>query len=241
MKPSRFLVGAALAATVGACGKAEDKAGGPAPAPSPAASSPSATAAGSGSDAPAASGKELGRCQIDVTGDLTASASPVRRAVTDTKISFGTDYWMTEDELRTALRVMVGLGDKDGGDKDAKVAEAMKNDPRLFVFIMNCGDDNVSLSVLPGKDSRYADIPREPKKYVITRGAKAGQFTVMLSVGDAYFSVKEPGTLEVTRFDSSKLEGNFAFEGEEGHGKKRSVKVAGTFAFDCVGTQACGK
>jgi hypothetical protein len=243
MKSSRFLVGVALAATVGACGKAEDKAGGPAPAPTASPADPTALvpAVGSGSTAAAASGKELGRCKIDVSGDMTASAEVVRRAVTDTKVSFATDYWLSDDELKTAMRVMVGLGDDKGVDKDAKVAEAMKKDPRLFVFIMNCGGEDVSLSVLPGKDSRYADIPREPKKYVVTKGAKAGQFSAMLNVGDAYFSVKEQGALEVTRFDSSRLEGTFAFDAEEGHGKNRTVKVAGTFAFDCVGSQSCGK
>ena len=243
MKSSRFVVGVALAATVGACGKGEDKAGGPTPAPtaSPAEPTASGAAAGSGSAAPEESGKELGRCKIDVTGDLTASAEAVRRTANDTKVSFGTDYWLSDDELKTAMRVMVGLGDDKGVDKDAKVAEAMKKDPRLFVFIMNCGAGDVSLSVLPGKDSRYADIPREPKKYVVTKGAKAGQFSAILSVGDAYFSVKEQGALEVTRFDSSRLEGTFAFDAEEGHGKKRTVKVAGTFAFDCVGGESCGK
>jgi hypothetical protein len=240
MRPSRFLVGVALAATLGGCGKAEDKAGGPAPAPAASAGDRAPSAAGAGAAA-AASGKDVGRCKIEVTGDVTASAEPVRHAVTDTKVTFGTDYWLSDDELETALRVMAGLGDDKGVDKDAKVAEAMKQDPRLFVFIMSCGDDDVTMSVFPGQDSRYADIPRAPKKYVVTRDAKAGELSVMLSVGDGHFGVKAPGTLEVTRFDSSRIEGTFAFEAEERYGKKRSVKVGGSFEFDCVGSKSCSK
>jgi hypothetical protein len=232
-----FLVGMGLATSVGGCGKAEDKAGDPAlaPAASPGDPAPSAGAA------PATSGKDMGRCKIDVTGDITASAVTVRRSVTDSKVGFATDHWLSDDELRTGLRVMIGLGDDKGVDKEAKVAEAMKQDPRLFVFLMNCGGDDVTMSVLPGKDSRYADIPRAPKKYVVTKGAGAGQMGVMLSVRDAHFGVKAPGTLEVTRFDSSRIEGTFAFEAEERYGEKRNVKVAGSFEFDCVGSQSCGK
>ena len=238
MTASRFVVVVvvALAASAGGCGKAEDRPGGPAQAATPGDRAPLTAGA-----APAASGKDVGRCKIEVTGDVTASAEPVRRSATDGKVSFGTDHWLTEDELRTALRVMAGLGDDKGVNREAKVAEGMKQDPRLFVFIMSCGDNDVTMSVFPGKDSRYADIPRAPKKYVVTRDAKAGELSVMLSVGDGHFGVKTPGTLEVTRFDSSRIEGTFAFEADERHGKKRSVKVAGSFEFDCVGSQSCGK
>jgi hypothetical protein len=229
----------AVAASAGGCGKAEDNPGGPASAPAARPGDPPPSAVGAA--AAPASGKDIGRCKINVTGDVTASAEPVRRAITDSKVSFATDHWLSDDELRTALRVMIGLGDDKGVDKEAKVAEAMKQDPRLFVFIMNCAGDDVTMSVLPGKDSRYADIPRAPKKYVVTGGAKAGQMGVMLSVGDAHFGVKAPGTLEVTRFDSSRIEGTFAFEADERYGEKRNVKVAGSFEFDCVGSQSCGK
>lgn len=236
MTASRLLVGVALAASLGGCGKAEDSPGGAAQA-----ASPGETASSTPGAAPAASGQDLGRCKIEVTGDVTASAEPVRRAPTDSKVSIGTDHWLSDDEIRTALRVMAGLGDDKGVDKEAKVAEGMKNDPRLFVFIMSCSDDKVTLSVIAGKESRYADIPKAPKKYVVTSNAKAGEMSVMLTVGDAYFAVKTPGTLEVTRFDSSRIEGTFAFEAEERYGKKRSVKAAGSFEFDCVGSQSCGK
>jgi hypothetical protein len=239
MRPSRFLLGVALVASVGGCGQGEDKQGGREPAPAASPGDPTSLAAGTA--AAPASGKDIGRCKIDVTGDITASTEPVRHAVSDTKVSVATDYWLTDDELKTALRVIAGLGDDKGVDRDAKVAEAMRKDPRLFVFMMSCGDDDVTLSVLPGNDSRYADIPRAPKKYVVARNARAGELGVMLSVGDGYFGVKAPGTLEVTRFDSSRLEGTFAFEAEERHGKKRNVKVAGSFEFDCVGSQSCGK
>jgi hypothetical protein len=242
MMLTRLLASIALAVTVGACGKAEDKPGGPAgePTASPGDPSPSAGTSAQGGVGTAPAGKEIGRCKIDVTGDVTASAESVRHGLTDAKVSFGSDHWMTDDELKTAMRVMVNMGD-EGGDKDAKVAEAMKKDPRLFLFILNCGAEKLSLSLIPGNDSKYADVPKAPKKYVITSDAKAGEFNVMLQVGDAYFGVKSPGTLDITRFDSSKLEGTFAFDGEERFGSKRSVKVAGSFAFDCVGSQSCGK
>jgi hypothetical protein len=241
MKPSLFLVSAALAVTVGACGKTEDKPGGPGTSPAASPGDPTPSAGGApATGTTAAAGKELGRCKIDVTGDMTASVAPVRHAATDAKINFATDHWLSEDELKTALRVIAGLGD-DKGDREAKVAEAMKKDPRLFVFIMNCGEKDVSMSVFAGNGSRYADIPRQPKKYVVTEGAKAGELSVLLSVGDAHFRVKTPGTLEVTRFDSSRLEGTFAFDAEERLGSKRNIKVTGSFEFDCAGSESCGK
>lgn len=242
MMLSRLLAGTALAVTVGACGKAEDKPGGPASSPtaSPSDPSPSAGTAAPGKTGTAPAGKEIGRCKVDVTGDVTASAEGVRQGLTDGKVSFGSDHWMTEDELKTALRVMAGLGDEKV-DKEAKVAEGMKRDPRLFVFIMNCGNDKVSVSFLPGNDSKYADIPRGPKKYPITQQAKAGEFNVMLLVGESNFAVKNQGTLDVTRFDSSRLEGTFTFDAEERFGSNRNIKVTGSFEFDCVGSQSCGK
>ena len=243
MKASPFLVGVVVVVVAGACGKPEDKPGGPATGPAASASEPTPAATGGAAASPAAAstGQELGRCKIDITGDVTASAAPVRRALTDGKVSVGTDHWLSDDEMRTALRAMAGIGGDKNVDRDAKVAEGMKQDPRLFALIMNCGDEVVSASFMPGQGSKYADIPKAPKKYVVTRGAKAGEFNVMLSASDGHFTVKSPGTLDITRFDSSRMEGTFAFDAEERFGSKRNIKVAGSFQFDCAGSQSCGK
>jgi hypothetical protein len=244
MKASLFLVGVVVVVVIaGACGKAEDRPGGPATgsAASPGEPAPAGGGAAASPAATAPTGQDLGHCKIDITGDVTASAAPVRRSLTDSKVGVGTDHWLTDDELKMALRAMAGIGGDKNVDRDAKVAEGMKQDPRLFALIMNCGDEKVSASFMPGNASRYADIPKAPKKYVVTSGAKAGEFNALLSVGDAGFTVKGPGTLDITRFDSSRLEGTFAFDAEERFGDKRNIKVTGSFQFACSGSQSCGK
>ena len=230
---------ALLCAAAASCGKSESKsdpAGG-----SGSASGSSAAASAAPAAAPASPSGDLGGCKIDISGDVTLSASPVRASPGDTKTNFGTDYWLTDSELETALGVMVSLDSK--ADKKAKVAEAMKQDPRFFLYMMTCGDDQFSVSFTPGNGSKYADVPRGPKKYPLVKDPKAGEFGIMFQLKNDIFGVAEPGTFEVTRFDSSHVTGTFAFRAEQrfATGTAKKVQVAGSFDLICYGSQSCGK
>jgi hypothetical protein len=119
--------------------------------------------------------------------------------------------------------------------------EGMKNDPRMFLFILNCGDDDVALSLVPGKGSKYADIPRAPGKYALVDKAKAGEFGPMFRIKDAMYTVAEPGVVDITRFDSSRLVGTFSFAGKQRFGDEKKIQVTGHFDFKCVGSASCGK
>ena len=78
------------------------------------------------------------------------------RGSQNAKMSAGSEYWMTDEELRGALAMMVRIGgDKPAKEEvDRKVDEAMKKDPRLWLLIMNCSTDDGFLKLLDGKGQR---------------------------------------------------------------------------------------
>ena len=59
---------------------------------------------------------------------------------------------------------------------DRKVDEAMKQDPRLWLLIMNCSTDDGSLNLGASNSSKSSDIAFGPHTYVIASDPKAGEF-----------------------------------------------------------------
>jgi hypothetical protein len=212
-----------------ACGKgaAEPPSGG-----SAAADKPSPTAVGSG--------KPDSKCQFTVKGDLTANVSAAAKRTGDPHMSAGSDYWLSEDDLRSAIKTMTGLFNKKSAEEKAReVEEGMKKDPRLVVLLMSCGVDNVGSVILGSGNSPYADVPYGPGKYDIVNDKKNGkQFSLMFSLrqdGQHYFfKLAEPGVLDITRFDKTGLAGTFAFKAVA---KDKNVEVAGSFDYACSGSK----
>ncbi len=189
-------------------------------------------------------------CEVKITGDKEVS---VKSAYSASGSGAGADYWTSDDELRAALLALAKAGISDA-DAKKKVDEEMKKDPRFFLLIVNCvapKPDDVSISFLPGGESKYADVPFGPKKYTLpASGAlggdtKPGEFSVLFGIGDHFFGVSEPGELNITKFDSSGIAGTFKFSARESaflaDGTPLSVKVEGKFDYPCLGGSKCKK
>lgn len=232
MTKLRFVTLLALAA----CGNKKEAA--PSPAPGPAATSPATSTAGA---APA--GTAAGKCTFTATGDMSVSVEGIAtKQPPNGKAMASTDYWMTDAQLRAGLETMVGLDSKKSkAEIAAKVDEAMKQEPKVMLLLINCGDEHGSVILGPGKDSKYANVPMKPGKYPIVNSAKAGEFGAMINLrppgGHQSFSVAEPGTLEITKFDLTGIAGTFAIKGKSFDGKQ-TVEIHGTFDYPCVG-EAC--
>jgi hypothetical protein len=182
-----------------------------------------------------------GRCEVNVSGDENVSFSSGGGVA-----AVGSDYWYSEDELRKSLRALARLGGaKSDAEIDREVDAAMKQDPRLTLLVVNCGSPGDkaggSLSLLPGNESRYADVPFGAKSYTIASGgalggnARAGEFNAVFSLKDGIWALDEPGKLEITRFDKTGIAGRFTFRASErfADGTPRNVTVQGTFDFPC--------
>jgi hypothetical protein len=177
-------------------------------------------------------------CQITATGDLTFSTSQKGHLG-----SVGTDYWMTEDELKMGLRAMVAtLGGKKLSDteKDAKVDEAMKKDPRFLILLLNCETKDASVAFGPARDTKYKHLPMKPGKYTVNNGMKArpGEISALLNIkADSGSWTPEPGgTFEITAWDKKHIAGTFELGVKT---KDRKAQLKGSFDFPCRAGQAC--
>ena len=114
---------------------------------------------GGGDDggAPAAGG---GECTVDITGDETAQFTSGGGSA-----AVGTDYWFSEAELEAALETL-------GGDAE----DREPNEPVFWTLIINCGftEHPASISILPGADTTYDDVPFSPGTYTIVAGGALG-------------------------------------------------------------------
>jgi hypothetical protein len=235
-----------VALVLGACGKSGGSAAGGG---SAASAAPTASASGAAAPAPAPTGPQ-DTCVVHVRGDetldYTASAAKSDRTGNAGKVIAGTDYWMTDDELRSALKTMSGLmSKKSDSDIAAEVEADMKKDPRLVLLLINCANDQGHLNLMPSGGSHYADVPFGPKKYAISPDPKAGEFTLMFGLIGAdgkrtSYRPSAPGTLELTKFDKTGIAGTFHFVAQT-FGKDKTVTVDGTFDYSCRGDSVCAK
>ena len=187
-------------------------------------------------------------CEITVTGEGTASIkADAPSAAGKGKLGLVTDYWLTDAELRTGIGVFVGLDSKlSKADKDKKIDEQLKKDPRFMLFILNCLTDEGGAIFSASSASKYADFPMKPAAHTIVAAGegKAGDVTVMfhLSPGGKRqsYRVKEPGKLVLTQFDKKGIAGTFSFKAEARGKTPKRVDVAGKFSYACTGG-ACQK
>jgi hypothetical protein len=193
--------------------------------------------------APLAAGAAPETCEVKASGALTLDAKGPARAS-----SFGSDYWLTDDELRSGLRVMAGIGKKlTDAEKDKEVEKAMKGDPRFMLFLLNCETDAVTISFGPSSSSRYADVPMKPKTYTLGGGmnAKPGEMQVLLNVksNKGFWRALPGGKLDVTAFDKKHIAGTFEFTAREGMGKDQGpeARFTGSFDLPCKTSKACEK
>jgi hypothetical protein len=192
---------------------------------------------------------DVNHCEITTTGDATATVKADAAAgAAKGKLSAATDYWLSDSDLRGAIGAVEGIGTKlSKEEKQRKIDEAMKKDPRFVLLLINCLTDDGGVIFSASDPSKYADVPMKPASYPIVPVSgtpKAGQVTAMfhLTTGgkrDSY-RVTAPGKLVLTQFDKKGIAGTFSFKAE-GRGKAaKHIDVTGKFSYECIGG-ACQK
>jgi hypothetical protein len=189
---------------------------------------------------------ENNHCELAVTGDATSTIkSDAPAGGAQGKLAASTDYWLSDDQLRTALRVMGDLGKASAAEKDKKLDEAMKKDPRFMLLMLNCLADDGGVILSPGGKAKYADVPMKPATYPLVPSdkAKAGEFTGMfhLSPGGKResYTISDAGKLVITQFDRKAIAGTFSF-GATQRKTSKHVTVNGSFRYLCQG-ERCDK
>ena len=152
----------------------------------------------------------------------------------------GTDYWMSDDELRKALEMMAGAF----GDKTPDIDADMKKDPRIYTLIVNCQTPRTKISFLPSSGTKYADVPFGPKKYKIAAPGNEKtpgviQTMVTFEKDTGVWEVDGTGELDITRFDKTGITGAFNYNMIERQfgtptAPPRKAKITGTFTFKCA-------
>lgn len=178
-----------------------------------------------------------GECEVNVTGDVTVSWKGDGGAD-----AVGTEYWMSDDEIREALEFLA-TGTEE--EQKRQVEEGMAEDPRLYILLLNCTsteDRGQNITFSPSNEATYADVPFGPGDYVVPVGGVFGgaqdprEFGVLFGVeGDDLWKVSEAGTFRITRWDNKGIAGTFDFKAEEAlaEGTPKKIEVEGNFAFDC--------
>ena len=197
---------------------------------------------------PGAAAADTNHCEIAVAGDSTVRiAAEAPRDDAQGKLAAATDYWLSDGQLRMALSALLGAGSKlTPGERQRKVDEGMKKDPRLMVLMLSCLSDDGGIILSPAPGSKYADVPMKAGSYAIvpTGRTRPGEFTVMFHLAmrgkRESFSVAEPGKLAITRFDRRGISGTFRFRAEQRGKTGKKVDVNGSFSYACTG-EACQK
>lgn len=183
-------------------------------------------------------------CSVTVTGAATASwkagAEPSKPAS-----NAGSDYFSTDEELRSGLENMAGLfGANSPAEKKKKADELMKQDPRVQALIMNCMDgENVTVAKrmlsLTSNKLKYKDVPFKPASYSVGPEAKPGRppvFGGYVMVDDTMYNFVD-GQLQITGFDARGVTGTLTATAKSS--QKGTVQVKSTFDFPCTGRSLC--
>lgn len=193
----------------------------------------------------ASTARAADECEITATGDLSFTAKG-----SGNMGSVGTDYWLTDDEMKMALGALVGIagGSKlSDAEKAQKLDEAMKKDPRFMLLLLNCKTDDATLTIGPAKDTKYKDVPMKPGSYKFapTMKAKPGDMTVLSNIKvDKGLWAAQDGKLDITAWDKKHIAGAFEIQIAKrdfggGPGKKATLK--GSFDFPCRAGKVCEK
>ncbi len=225
------MVIATLTGSVTSCGNA-----------SPAPDSPTETAGGS--QAPATPAETTttavsgsaggGSCTVTVSGDLELELS-----FDQSIYSMNSDYWTSEEDLRGVVETL-GV-DIAGGTYDELVANGK---PIVTFLALSCQDpDNLVEGALATHTNATlrSDLPMGPGYYPIIDGmagadGAAGSIIAGFGLADdsLFQTTADSGSLEITRWDRSEIDGSLNFDAEEIFAETpRKIHVAVEFSFRC--------
>lgn len=182
-----------------------------------------------------------GGCTVTVTGGEERQWEGA-----DDAYAFTTDYWYTEEELRDQYEFFAT-------EEDPPFEEVLASgEPISALFLFNCavsgGELSDSISLFPSNATTRAELPFGPGTYEIGVGffdaaeAPPGVFSAFYSpVTDDLWGQDGTGTLTITRWDHSRIQGTFSFmAGERLVDNPRQVLVEGTFDLTCQFSTSCG-
>lgn len=174
-------------------------------------------------------------CEVSVDGEVKATGKSKGGGARE----FNSDYWYTPDELDKAVESMANVFGGDVKDKDKKIAEAKKKDPKIMTFIFNCIPEGEALKFMFVPNGKYKDVPFGPKKYTLANLlAKPGQVAVLIEVKNEDYAL-ESGTLDVTAFDEKRFAGTFELKAKS---KTGQITAKGKFDHPCdLPTKFCKK
>lgn len=211
----------------------------------PGVSTTSSAGPGAGSSAPSqptAAGVTVptakgGQCTVTVTGDLDLELS-----YDQSIYSMGSDYWTSEEDLRATVET---LGeDIAGGSYDELTA---RGEPVVTFLSLSCQDPNNLVQgalATHNNATRRPDMPMGPGVYPISGGlgdaaeGQPGSIIAGFATDDdaLWGTVDNSGSLEITKWDMSAIEGSFQFDAEEGLVESpRMIHVLVEFSFLCSG------
>jgi hypothetical protein len=194
---------------------------------------------------------DTNHCEITVAGETTVGIkADAPRDAAQGKLTASTDYWLSDAQLHMAVETMQSLGKRlSPADKQRKLDEAMKKDPRFMLLLINCLSDDGGVILTASEASKYADVPMKPASYPIVPTdqvkAKAGELTAMFHLGGGAgkretYVVTAPGKLTLTQFDRKAIAGTFTFKAEQRGKAPKHITVTGSFNYRCSG-DACQK
>lgn len=196
---------------------------------------PPSTSTTSGGGTTATKGSD-GSCTVEVTGD-----KELTWMFNQNISSFSTDYWLSEDDLRSTVD-FIGAENMEG-TYDELVASGK---PIITFFQVSCfnPDDPIQGALVTMTNATAAtDIPMAPATYLISggifdadgpAGTAISEFDV--SSDELYGTIGGSGSLVITRWDSTRIEGSYSFDAKESFvDDPRNVHVMVTFSFACAG------
>lgn len=182
-----------------------------------ASSEPSGSDSGGGApDTGASEAPDDDRCQVEVTGDKTASwTSPGGISAVNT------DYWLTPEQ-----KEFFGEG-------------------FYFILNCDGTGEGGSISFFANTEATAEDIPFGPATYTLSPAENAlgsnttDPITVLFTLEDSEtnWGVSEPGVLEITAFDDDHIAGRFEFTATDvladlsGGESEGTVTVTGSFDY----------
>lgn len=253
---------AALLITSAALSGCKSKGADPAPAPVVTASAPAAAAREPAAPAdphfiapPAVTSLPPDRllpsrpaCKVEIRGDLTRTVVgtfvPSQPGDLKTDVSAASDYWLSDEDLRTELGRTAAVFATDAEAK-RKLDTHMAADPRLMVLRLSCLTAEGGVILMTPERAHYRDVPFTPGTYAISAGdmASAGprEFvaqTVRNGPLDYFHALQ--GTLSLTRFDATGVAGSFSLSAQSADSNAR-IEVKGTFDLPCdpLGASKC--
>lgn len=147
------------------------------------------------------------RCEVKVDQETLV--------LTGDAVSMLSDYWLTPQQLRES----VNYYEPDPQKQEA----AMKQDPVVRVLSLACIGRAFILNLNASEGTKYADVPMKPKTYKIGSSQTAGVFWGGIRIKGANEIEASSGTLTVTRFDKTVIEGTFSFSAEDSMGVASSA------------------